>query len=138
MPHKIGWALLFFLLIFQKSSLCLCKFCLFREKHQRISGLASSYFFEGLQNYMASEKRERNEQNIILGNFNFALVKMDRGGGNKTHTLYRCGSNYTQSKLTLDNGIEDLWRMENSVSSEFICYNRIFGTRSTIDGSILM
>ena len=63
---------------------------------------------------------------------------MNRDGGNKTHTLSRRGSNYTLSKLTLDNGVEDLWRMENSVSSEFICYNRIFGTRSTIDGSILM
>ena len=60
---------------------------------------------------------------------------MDSDGGNKTHRLYRCGSDYALSKLTKDNGLEDLWRRENPNSSEFseFHYDRSSGTRSRMD-----
>ena len=35
-------------------------------------------------------KNEGNENKIILGDFNCTMNKMDRGGENKTPTLYRC------------------------------------------------
>ena len=44
--------------------------------------LARERFFEGLQSY------KRNENKIILGDFNFTLAKMERDGGNKTHTSF--------------------------------------------------
>ena len=53
------------------------------------------------------------ENKIILGDFNCTVDKMDRDGENKTQRLYRCCSNYAQSKLTVDNGLENLWRREN-------------------------
>ena len=37
------------------------------------------------------------------------------------------------SKLIVNNGLEDLWTVENPDSSEFNRYNRASGTRSTID-----
>ena len=40
-------------------------------------------------------KNERNENKIILGDFNCTMDKMDRYGGNKTKRLYRCCSNYS-------------------------------------------
>ena len=49
------------------------------------------------------------------------------------HTLYRCGSNYTLSKLVVDNELEDLWRSKNRDSSEFTFYDRSSNTRSRID-----
>ena len=58
-------------------------------------------------------KNEENEIKIILGDFNCIMDKMDRYGGNKTHTLYGRCSNYSLSKLIVDNGLEDLWRREN-------------------------
>ena len=58
---------------------------------------------------------------------------MDRDGGNKKQIIYRCLSNYALSKLIVDNGLEDLWRRENTDSSEFIYYYRFSDTRSRID-----
>ena len=37
-------------------------------------------------------KCERNENKIILGDFNITMDKMDRDGENKTQRLYRCCS----------------------------------------------
>ena len=47
------------------------------------------------------------------------MDKMNKDGQNKTQILYGCGSNYTLSKLMVDNEVEDLWRRENQDSSEF-------------------
>ena len=58
---------------------------------------------------------------------------MDRDEGNKTHKRYRCHSNFALSKLIIDNGLEDLWRRENSDTYEFTHYDRSSGTRSRID-----
>ena len=71
-------------------------------------------------------KNEGNENKIMLKVLNCTIGKIDRVGENKTQRLYRCCSNYTLSKLIVDNGLEDLWRRENSDSPEFICYNRSF------------
>ena len=46
--------------------------------------------FKGPQNYIEN-KSEGNENEIILGNFNSTMDKMDRDGGNKTQRLCRCG-----------------------------------------------
>ena len=51
-------------------------------------------FFEELQNYIES-KSEGIENEIILGEFNCTMDKVDRDGGNKAQRIYRCGSNYT-------------------------------------------
>ena len=76
-------------------------------------------------------KNEGNENKMILGDFNCTMDKMERDGRNKT--FYKCHFNYALSKLILDNGMENLSRTENPDSSEFTCYNRPSGTRSTID-----
>ena len=47
-------------------------------------------------------KNEGNENKIILGDFNCAMDRMDRHGGNKTWRLYKCYSNYV---LIVDNGL---------------------------------
>ena len=62
-------------------------------------------------------KNEGNENKIMLGVLNCTMDKIDRNGENKTKTLFRCCSNYALSKLILDNGLEDLWRRENSDST---------------------
>ena len=77
-------------------------------------------FFEGLQNYMEN-KNKGNENKIILEDFNWTMVKMDRDGENKTKTLLAL------SKLIADKGLEDLWRRENPDSPEFTHYERTFG-----------
>ena len=41
------------------------------------------------------------------------MDKLDRDGGNKTQSIYRCYSNYALSKLILDN--EDLWKRKKLV-----------------------
>ena len=74
-------------------------------------------------------KSEGNENKIILGDLNCTMDKMDR---NKKQRYHRCGSNYDLSKLILDNRLEDLRRREDPDSSEFTCYDRSFGTISTI------
>ena len=71
-------------------------------------------------------KNEGNESKIMLGVLLCTMDKIDRDGENKTQRLYRCCSNYALSKLTVDNGLEDLWRRENPDSPEFICYDRSF------------
>ena len=66
------------------------------------------------------------KKEIMLGDLNYTMDKIDRNGGNKTRRLYRCCSNYALSKLIVDNGLESLWRRENPESPEFICYDRPF------------
>ena len=58
---------------------------------------------------------------------------MDREVENITERLHRCGSNFTLSKLTMDNRLKDLWRRESQGSSEFTEYDRCSGTRSRTD-----
>ena len=70
---------------------------------------------------------ERNENKIILTDFNGTIDKMDRDGKGKTERLYRCCSNHVLSELIVDNGLEDRWRRENPDSPELTCYNRCFG-----------
>ena len=72
-------------------------------------------------------KNEGNENEMILGDFNCTMDKMDRVFENKTQILYRCCFNYTLSKLIVDNGLEDQWRRKNSDSPEFTRYDRSFG-----------
>ena len=60
------------------------------------------------------------------------MDRIDGDGENKTQRLYICSSNYALSKLTVNNGLEDLWRRENPDSSEFSHYNKSSGTRSRI------
>ena len=43
-----------------------------------------------------------NEKEIILGDFNCTMDKMDKYGGNKTQILYRCCSKYS---LIVNNGL---------------------------------
>ena len=69
--------------------------------HNTRKQLARGRFFEGLQNYVES-KNEGNENNIILGDSNCTMDKMERNGRNKTP--YRCRFNYALSKLIMDNG----------------------------------
>ena len=57
-------------------------------------------------------KNEGNENKIMLGYLNCTMFKIDRNDENKTQRLYRCCSNYTLSKLIMDNGFDDLWRKE--------------------------
>ena len=38
-------------------------------------------------------KKEENENKIILESFDCTKDKMDRDGGNKVQRLYKCGSN---------------------------------------------
>ena len=71
-------------------------------------------------------KNEGNENKVMLGVLNCTMDKIDWDGENKTQGLYRCCSNYALSKLTVDNGLEDLSRRENPDSPEFICYDRSF------------
>ena len=78
-------------------------------------------------------KSERNENKIILRDFNFTVCIMGKNGANKTQKLYRCDSNYTFLKLIVDNGLNDLWRRESPDSSEFTRHNRSSVTRSWID-----
>ena len=70
---------------------------------------------------------EWNKNKKVLGNFN--CVKMDRDGGNKTQRLIRYGSNYALSKFIVDNGFEDLWRREDSDSSELTHFDRSSGAQ---------
>ena len=112
--------------------LCLC---IFSAQHQRTAGLGA--FFEGLQNYIQI-KNEGNENKIILGDLNCNIDKTVKYGENKTQRFYRCWSSYTLSKLVVDNGLEDLWRRENSDFPEFTCYDRSFTKDPGQTGSILI
>ena len=55
----------------------------------------------------------------MLGEFNCTMAKMGKDCGSKTQRTYKCCSNYSLSKLLVDNGLEDLWGRENPDSSEF-------------------
>ena len=46
-------------------------------------------FFEGLQSYM-DNKNKRNENKIILQDYNYTMNKMERDGENKTQRLQLC------------------------------------------------
>ena len=81
-------------------------------------------FFEGLQNYMEN-KNKGNESKIILENFNWTMVKMDRVGEIKTKTLLAL-LQLCLSKIIVDNWLESLWRRENPYSPEFTCCERFF------------
>ena len=70
------------------------------------------------------------ENKLILYDFNCTINEMERDGRNKR--LYRCCFNYSLSKLTVDNGLEDLWRMRNPYSSKFTHHNKYSGRRSRI------
>ena len=71
-------------------------------------------------------KNEENENKIRLGDFNCTMDKMDRDDENKTQRLYRSCFYYAQSKIIVDNELEDLWRRKNPDSPELTCYNRFF------------
>ena len=71
-------------------------------------------------------KKEGNESKIIPGDLDCTMDEIDSDGENKTQGLYRCCSNYAMSKLTVDNGLDDLWRRENPDSPEFTCYDSSF------------
>ena len=81
-------------------------------------------------------KNEGNDNKMTLGEFNCTMHKVQGGGRDKT--LYKCHFNYALSKLIVDNGLEDLWRREDPDFSEFTCYNRSSGTRSTMTASMLI
>ena len=72
--------------------------------------LARGHFFDGLQNCM--ENKNEGKQ-IILGDFNCTMDKIDSDDENKTQRLHRCCFNYVLSKLIVDNELEDLRRREN-------------------------
>ena len=66
------------------------------------------------------------ENKITLEVLNCTTNKIDMDGENKTQRLYRCCFNYALSKLIVYNGLEDIWKRENSDSPKFICYDRSF------------
>ena len=72
-------------------------------------------------------KNEGNGHKIKLGDFNCSMDKMDRDGENKTQRLYRCCSSFASSKFNVDNGLKNLWRRQNKVSTEFTHYDRSSG-----------
>ena len=79
-------------------------------------------------------KNKRNENKVILGDFHYCTINgMDSDGGNKTHIIYRCCSNYALPKLVVDNGLADLWSGENPDSSEFVRYDRSSCTNSMMN-----
>ena len=92
--------------------------------------LAKGTYLKDYKIIWKKKVRKMKKKKKILGDFNCAMDKMGRGGGNKTKTLYRSGSNYTLSKLIVDNGLEDIYRRENPNSSAFSHYHRSSGTRS--------
>ena len=63
--------------------LCVCA----PSEHCTREQLTKGRFFEGLQNYMES-KCERNENKILLGDFNITIGIVDRDGGNKSQRFY--------------------------------------------------
>ena len=71
-------------------------------------------------------KNEGNENEIMHGDLNCTIDKIEGDGENKTQRRYRCYSNYALSKLIVDNELEDLWRRESPDYPEFTCYDRSF------------
>ena len=78
-------------------------------------------------------KSDRNDNIIILRDFNCTINKMEKDGGNKIQTLHGCGSIYFLSKLIVDKRLEDLCRRKNLDSLDFTNYDRSSGTRCKID-----
>ena len=76
--------------------------------------------------YMENKNKGK-ENKIMLEEFNCTMDKMDWVGENETERLYWCCSSYVLSKLIMDNGLEYLWRRENSDSPQVRRYNRSFG-----------
>ena len=91
--------------------------------HQRPAGY-EALFWSTTKLY--ANKSEGNENKIMLGDLNSTMDKIDRDSENKTQRIYRRCSNFALSKLTVDNGLEDLWRKENPDSPYFTCYDRSF------------
>ena len=83
--------------------------------HKIREQLARENFFEGLQRYMKNESKG-NENKVILGDLNCTIDKMDKGGGNKTQRLYRCGCNYALSKLIVDKWLGDYGEEKTQIS----------------------
>ena len=77
-------------------------------------------------------KSDRNDNIIILRDFNCTINKMEKDGGNKMQTLHGCGSIYFLSKLIVDKRLEDLCRRKNLDSLDFTNYDRSSGTRCKI------
>ena len=74
-------------------------------------------------------KSDRNDNIIILRDFNCTINKMEKDGGNKIQRLHGCGSIYFLSKLIVDKRLEDLYRRKNLDSLDFTNYDRSSGTR---------
>ena len=74
----------------------------------------------------------------MLGYLNCPMDKVDGDRENKTQRLYRCCSSYALSNLIVNNGLDDLWRRENSDSPEFTCCDRSFAKDPGYTGSILI
>ena len=66
---------------------------------------------------MENRSKKGHENKRMLGGFNYTMDEMDRDGGNKTQRLYRCDSNYSLSKLIVDNGFENQCCFLNADSS---------------------
>ena len=64
--------------------------------------------YKNIWKVMVREIKTINMNNLIFRDFNYTMDKMDRDTGKKTKRLYRCGSNYALSNLTVDNWLEDL------------------------------
>ena len=62
-------------------------------------------------------KKEGNENIIILGDFNYTMDKMERDDGIKTQRLYNWNTIMSCENRIVDNGLDDLWRRENPHSS---------------------
>ena len=101
------------------------------SEHSTREQLVRGRFFVGMQTYMEN-KTQGNQNKIILGDFNYAMDRK-RTGILEIKKNYRFCSNFTLSKLIIDNRLEDQWRRENPVTSEFTHYDRPSGTRSRID-----
>ena len=69
---------------------------------------------------------EGNENNIILGDLNYTMDKIERDGGNKTQRLHRCCSNYALSKIIVDNELKNLLRKGNQDFPVLRYYDRSF------------
>ena len=82
--------------------------------------LARGHFFKGPQNYMENKNENKTDLDILIVLWIAGMVEIEqKDGGNRTHRLYIYHSNYVISKLIMDNGLDDLWRMEDPDSSEF-------------------
>ena len=73
------------------------------------------------------ENKKEKGNKITLEHFNCTMNKMDSDGENKTQKFYCYCSSYTLSKLTVDNGLDGLWRRKNPDSPEFTGYDRSLG-----------